>query len=90
MAIELADELDALGHDDRLIALALAFDGGVDPRLPPLVRATSIGPVTLLRSAWRLRRMLSALPADVVIAHGEVTLETTRGAVRGGPGTVRW
>ena len=23
-------------------------------------------------------------------AHGEVTLETTRGAVRGGPGTVRW
>jgi glycosyltransferase involved in cell wall biosynthesis len=70
VATELADELDALGHDNHVVALALAFDGGVDPRLPPLVRSTSIAPITLLRGGWRLRRELSASPADVVIAHG--------------------
>jgi len=90
VAIELADELDALGHDDRLIALALAFDGGVDPRLPPLVRATSIGPVTLLRSAWRLRRMLSALPADVVIAHGGSAAQVTAFGLRRRHGRRVW
>ena len=43
------------GTTTEVVALALAFDGGVDPRLPPLVPTTSIGPVTLLRSGWRLR-----------------------------------
>src|SRR3954468_713379 len=70
VAIELADELDALGHDNQLVALALAFDGGAEARLSPLVDTTSVGPATMIRSSWRLRRLLSASPADVVIAHG--------------------
>ena len=70
VAIELADELDTLGDDDEVVALALAFDGHADPRLAPLVQTKSIGPISLLRSGWRLRRRLSASPAQIVIAHG--------------------
>src|SRR5947209_3799787 len=35
-ALELASGLDAMGHDNRMVALGLAFDGGRDPDLPAL------------------------------------------------------
>jgi glycosyltransferase involved in cell wall biosynthesis len=70
VAVELADELDALGHKDRLVALVRAFDGGVDARLRPLVDTKAINIGTMVQSGWRLRRMLSKENADVVVAHG--------------------
>jgi glycosyltransferase involved in cell wall biosynthesis len=90
VAIELADELDALGHDDEVVALALAFDGHADTRLPPLVPTTSIGPVTMLRSGWRLRKRLSASPADVVIAHGGWAAQVTALGLRRTHGRLVW
>jgi glycosyltransferase involved in cell wall biosynthesis len=70
VATELADELDALGHDDRLVALVRAFDGGLDARLQPLVDTKAINVRTMVESGWRLRRTLSNEQADVVVAHG--------------------
>ena len=68
VVVELADALDELGHHDQLVALVLAFDGDANPRLEPLVESASIGLMTQVRAGWRLRRMLDARPADVVIA----------------------
>jgi glycosyltransferase involved in cell wall biosynthesis len=90
VAIELADALDALGHDDEVVAMALAVDGNVDPRLPPLVHAASIGPVAMLRGGWRLRRKLSASPADAVIAHGGSPAQVTAFALWRTPGRLVW
>jgi glycosyltransferase involved in cell wall biosynthesis len=70
VAVELADELDALGHEDRLVALVRAFDGGLDARLRPLVDTRAINVRTMAESGWRLRRTLSNERADVVVAHG--------------------
>ena len=70
VAVELADALDELGHHDQLVALVLAFDGDANPRLEPLVESASLDLLTQMRAGWRLRRMLDARPADVVIAHG--------------------
>ena len=69
-AIELADELDALGHDNELHAIALAFDGGAVDLLPALVPTTRLDARAVALGAWRLRRLLSRTPADVVVAHG--------------------
>ncbi len=77
VAIELADALDLLGHDDRLVALVRAFDGGVDARLRPLVDTDAINVRTMVESGWRLRRVLSAEPADVVVAHGGWAAQVT-------------
>ena len=90
VAIELADELDALGHQNQLIALALAFDGGVEPRLPPLVDSASVGFVTMVRSGWQLRRLLSASPADVVIAHGGWAAQVSAFGLRPRHGRLVW
>jgi glycosyltransferase involved in cell wall biosynthesis len=90
VAIELADELDALGHDDELVAMVLAFDGRADPRLPSLVQTTSIGLVSMLRSGWRLRKLLSAAPADVVIAHGAWAAQVTALCLRSKHGRLVW
>jgi len=69
-ALELADELDRLGHRNRVVALGPAFDGGQVPGLAPLGTARADGPRDLAAGAWRLRRMLAAEPVDVVLAHG--------------------
>jgi glycosyltransferase involved in cell wall biosynthesis len=69
-AVELANELTFLGHDNRLMAIGLAFDGSQDPRLPPLIYTEELKARTLLRSIRRLRTELKREPADVLIAHG--------------------
>jgi glycosyltransferase involved in cell wall biosynthesis len=69
-ATELADELERLGHRNRLVALGPALDGGRDPELEPLGRSWREGPVELATLAWRLRRLLSGDATDVVLAHG--------------------
>jgi glycosyltransferase involved in cell wall biosynthesis len=70
VALELADELDRLGHRNRVVALGLAFDGGQAPGLVPLAVSRREGVRELAAGAWRLRRLLAAEPVDVVLAHG--------------------
>jgi glycosyltransferase involved in cell wall biosynthesis len=69
-ALELASGLDALGHDNHVVALGLAFDGGRDPDLPALTTQTAMGPRAVVMGAWHLRRLLARDPFDVVLAHG--------------------
>jgi glycosyltransferase involved in cell wall biosynthesis len=70
VALELAEELDELGHENRVVALALGLDGDEDAALPPLVRSAALRAGTRVSCSWRLRRLLHREPADVVLAHG--------------------
>jgi glycosyltransferase involved in cell wall biosynthesis len=86
VALELADELDRRGHHNRLVALSPALDGGHEPGLEPMVGSRRVGPLELVSSAWRLRRLLADEPVDVVLAHGGWPAEVTALALpRGGP-----
>jgi glycosyltransferase involved in cell wall biosynthesis len=69
-AVELADELDHLGHRNRLMALGPALDGSQEPGLVPLGRSRREGPAELVSLAWRVRRLVAEEPTDVVLAHG--------------------
>ncbi|MGH9228294.1 MAG: glycosyltransferase [Acidimicrobiales bacterium] len=69
-ALELAGELDRLGHRNRLVALGPALDGGADPAFEPLARSPREGPAELANLAWRLRRRLAGHGTDVAVAHG--------------------
>lgn len=70
MAVELAQELDALGHVNRVVALGRAADGSEEPELPVLVAEPGMGLKTLAESAWRLRRLVVGDRIEVVVAHG--------------------
>jgi glycosyltransferase involved in cell wall biosynthesis len=86
VAMELADELDRLGHRNRLVALSPGLDGGQEPGLVPLAAYGRIGAPELLSLAWRFRRLLTEEPADVVLAHGGWAAQVAALAVpRGGP-----
>jgi glycosyltransferase involved in cell wall biosynthesis len=82
VALELADELDRLGHRNRVVALGLAFDGRREPGLEPLRTSRRQRPSDLLAGAWRLRRLLAEQPADVVLAHGGWAAQVAALAVR--------
>ncbi len=70
-AIDLAAELDARGHHDRLVALRPAFDGGVHPDLPVLGSGDrEAWPGGVLGRARALRRLVRSEAPDVVVAHG--------------------
>ena len=69
-ALELAGELERLGHQNRLVAMGPALDGGEDPDLPSLGPSWREGPTQLASLALRLRRLLAQEPVDVVLAHG--------------------
>ena len=90
VALELARQLDALGHDDRVVALGPAFDGSVEPGLPALVARPNLGlgaSVSLLRA---LRRDLARRPVDLVLAHGGRPFEIAVLARRGSEPPVVW
>jgi glycosyltransferase involved in cell wall biosynthesis len=89
-ALELAEELDALGHDDRIVALNRAFDGGSDPAFPELAPGSRAGPAALLTSVRRLRRLLDEEPVDVVLAHGGRAVQVAAMARRRGGPPVVW
>jgi glycosyltransferase involved in cell wall biosynthesis len=76
-ALELASGLDELGHDNRVVALGLAFDGGRDPDLPALTTQTVMGPRVVAAGAWHLRRMLARESVDIVLAHGGSAAQAT-------------
>jgi glycosyltransferase involved in cell wall biosynthesis len=86
VASELAGELDRRGHRNRLVAMGPAPDGSRDPDLPPLGRSSREGPTELVDLTWRLRRLLSEEPVDVVLAHGSwPAAVATLGVPRDGP-----
>src|SRR4029453_10181704 len=70
VALELADELDRLGHRNRVVGLGPALDGRREPSLVPLRASSGQRPPDLVAGAWRLRRLLAAAPVDVVVAQG--------------------
>jgi glycosyltransferase involved in cell wall biosynthesis len=86
VAQELAAELDALGYDDRVVALGPAVGGGEEQGLAPLVATEGDGPVALARRIWKVRRLLAAEPADVIMAHGGWAAQVAvLASGRGGP-----
>jgi glycosyltransferase involved in cell wall biosynthesis len=86
VALELADELDRLGHSNHVVALSRAFDRGLEPGLETLSRSAANSVRELPVWAWRLRRLLAEKPVDVVMAHGGWTPHVAALTVRrGGP-----
>jgi glycosyltransferase involved in cell wall biosynthesis len=81
VALELADELRALGHHNEVLALGLALDGGRDPDLPPLLSRVSVGPDVLALSCWRVHQHLARAPVDVVLAHGGLAAQVAAAAL---------
>jgi glycosyltransferase involved in cell wall biosynthesis len=69
-ALELAHELDALGHHNTVVALAPAFDGSTEPGVPALSRNPALGGLRFATSVWHVHRLLRREPVDVVLAHG--------------------
>jgi L-malate glycosyltransferase len=70
VAMELADELDRLGYENRLMALGPGFDGGREPGLVPLTRTRSERFPQLVGQVLQFRRVVARDPVDVVLAHG--------------------
>lgn len=70
VAVELADELDREGHQNRLVALGPALGGGQEEGLVPLDASEGVGLRDLVVRVRALRRLLAEEPADVVLAHG--------------------
>jgi glycosyltransferase involved in cell wall biosynthesis len=84
VALELARQLDALGHDDRVLALGPAFDGSIEADLLPLLSRPHVGITASLSLRRALRHELDRRPVDLVLAHGgrpyEIALLARRGA----------
>jgi glycosyltransferase involved in cell wall biosynthesis len=89
-ALELASGLDALGHENRVMALGLAFDGQSDPVLPALTTHTQLGSRALVVGGWRLRRLLARERFDVVLAHGGSAAQAAILARRSGRPLLIW
>ena len=70
VALELAHELEALGHESRFAAIGLGHDGGRDPALPPVTHQRTTGPRAVLASVVPLRRLIVRDRIDLVLAHG--------------------
>ena len=89
-ALELASGLDALGHDNRVVALGVAFDGRRDPDLPALTARARLTPRAIVAGAWRLRRLLAREPFDAVLAHGGSAAQAAALARRSGGPLLIW
>jgi len=70
-ALELAHELDGLGHENTVFALHPAFDGSTDPELPTVTDRTRMGALGLVSAVRAVRKAFGHRPRhDVVVAHG--------------------
>ncbi len=90
VALELARALDRLGCEDRVIALARAFDGSAVDELPSLTPRSDLGVRTLFSSMRALRRELVREPVDIVLAHGGRAAEIAALARRGARPRIVW
>jgi glycosyltransferase involved in cell wall biosynthesis len=70
VAVELAEELDRLGHENDVIALVRGMDGTEDAALRALVGSSSLAWHVRALGAWRLPRYVDQKRPDVVLAHG--------------------
>lgn len=87
--MELAQELEARGHRNALLAVSLGHEGDRVPELEALVAASAQRPQVLVGAARALRRRLRAEPADVIVAHGAAAALVAVGAApRRGPAIV--
>ncbi len=89
-ALELANGLDAFSHDNRVVALGLAFDGSRDPELPALTTWTKLEPRAVVAGGWCLRRLLAHDSFDIVLAHGGSAVKAAVMARRPGGPLVIW
>ncbi|MGO9875638.1 MAG: glycosyltransferase family 4 protein [Acidimicrobiia bacterium] len=90
VALELARELDRVGHTSRVFALGLGFDGTQDGELPPLTRRRDGGARTVVLAGRALRQRLVTESAEVVIAHGGRAVEAAVLARRRGRPLIVW
>ena len=89
VALELAEELDRRGHQNRMCAVGAGHEGELDVRLPALTGDARHRPATLARAARALRRQLRHDPVDVILGHGAAaTLVAVMAAPRRGPAIV--
>lgn len=70
VALELAAELDDLGHGNELVAVGPGHEGEVVPELAPLTSSNRHRPLTLVRAGLALRPVLRRSRPDLVLAHG--------------------
>lgn len=68
--MELAAELDRLGHEDTAWAIGPGHEGDTVPELPTLTSSSVHRPVTLVRAGMALRHRLRGAPCDLIVAHG--------------------
>lgn len=89
VAVELAAELDALGHGNVLRAIGPGHEGEQVPELPTLTDSNRHRPLTLFRAGLALRKELRRADVDVVMAHGAAAaVAAVVGAPRTGPKVV--
>ena len=89
-ALDLARELDALGHQNRMLSLGCAFDGSSLPDIPVLSASSSLRATTAVPLVRRLRRVLADAPVDIVFAHGGLPAQTAAFARKHGAPLVVW
>jgi glycosyltransferase involved in cell wall biosynthesis len=81
VAVELAEELDKLGHRNSLVALARGMDGTEDANLPALVRSASLAWPARAMTVARLGRHIGRARPDIVLAHGGTATQLTVASV---------
>jgi glycosyltransferase involved in cell wall biosynthesis len=89
-ALELASELDALGHANRVVAIGVAFDGQRDEDLPALTERKGLGPLGIVTGGLRLKRLLARDPFDFALAHGGSAAQALVLARRARPPLLVW
>jgi glycosyltransferase involved in cell wall biosynthesis len=77
VAIELAEELDGLGHENTIVSLVRGLDGTEDEALPAFVPSASLHWPARAIGAWRLGRYIDRERPDVVLAHGGSAAQAT-------------
>jgi glycosyltransferase involved in cell wall biosynthesis len=89
-ALDLARALDELGCQDKVVALAPAFDGSELAELPSLTRRSGRGLRALVPEIRALRAELYRHPVDILLAHGGRAAQVAAFARRGRSPLVVW
>lgn len=90
-ALELAHELDEMGHENEVFALHPAFDGTSDPDLPTVTDRTGMGVLGLVSAVRAVRTVFGRRPRhDIVVAHGGWAMQVLAVARRRGWPPIVW
>lgn len=88
--MELAAELDRLGHTNELRAIGPGHEGETVAELPALTTSSRHRPLTLARAALAVRTMLHGDRCDVVLAHGAAAAIVAVAAAPRRPPRIVW